>query len=72
MFSWTLVFLFLLVPIIRGTPSKRLEFDDEPSQNEVTVSVVYDENSETLQMKSGLYDNTVAHAIFKNTMNSTG
>lgn len=72
MISWTLVFLFLLVPIIEGTPSKRLEFDDEPSQNEVTVSVVYDDHSKTLQLKSGLDSHSVAHAIFKNTMNSTG
>ena len=72
MFSWTLVFLFSLVPILGGKPSKRLEFDDEPSQNEVSVSVVYDESSKTLQIKPGFYDNSVSHAFFKNTMNSTG
>ena len=64
--------LLVLVTSTYGNPSSRLKHDDEPSQDEVTVSVVFDDHSKNLQIKSGSVSSYVAQALFKNTMNSTG
>ena len=66
------IFLLVLVASTCGNPSSRLKHDDEPSQDEVSMSVVFDDHSKTLQIKSGSVSPYVAQAFFKNTMNSTG